>query len=565
MVQVATKPHWQKGKPGQKAFRPYGSALDILLNKDDVVGTDGPAGTGKSRACLEKLHIIAEKYPRVRILIARKTRESLSEAALFTYEERVLPEGHPVDASNIRRSHRQQYHYPNGSLIVVCGLDKPQKIMSTEYDIIYVQEAIECDEADFEMLSTRLRNGVLPYQQLIFDCNPDTPKHWIKAGEAAGRWKLIHSRHEDNPTLWEEAPQEQQPLGPNAQWPDVGDGGRVGKWTEGGVKYIQRLEALTGPRYYRLRKGLWVGAEGAVYEEFDTQQHVWFDGDGKAPWGNDPRPPKSWRRVWVVDFGYTHPMVIQKWAIDPDGGMWMYEEIYHTQMLVEDATKLALETSGWSYDPDNGLGHVPIEPFPDPLPETIIADHDAENRATMEKNVGMFTTAAIKNISGGIQAVQKRLRARVPVEGKKDKFRPRIMYRGNSVVKKDEELEEAKLPTSTIDEYAGYVWDTSNNKKKGELPVDKDNHGLDGSRYLVAHEDGILDHEPKAKEVTQAAATSVQNIVRSVPRRGAANNRGRRSGSSGGTRSGRRASRVTVGENWEQNTSWQSTPTSGSL
>ena len=208
----------------------------------------GPAGTGKSRACLEKLHFCAMKYARMRGLIIRKTRESLSEAALVTFEEKVLPAGSPI-AEGPRRNYRQVYHYPNGSEIVVGGLDKPGKIMSTEYDMIYVQEATELDLADWLALTTRLRNGVMPYQQVIADCNPDAPTHWLWLRGQRGVLSLLHSRHEDNPTLW-----------------------RSGEWTEAGLVYLARLDQLgvlnleTGERegdeYQRLRHGEWVQVPG---------------------------------------------------------------------------------------------------------------------------------------------------------------------------------------------------------------------------------------------------------------------------------------------------------------
>ena len=95
----------------------------------------------------------------MRSLLARKTRESLSEAALFTFEEKVLPAGSSLAFGSQRRM-RQRYQLVNGSEIIVAGLDKPEKIMSTEYDLIYVQEATECEERDIEMLTTRLRNAV---------------------------------------------------------------------------------------------------------------------------------------------------------------------------------------------------------------------------------------------------------------------------------------------------------------------------------------------------------------------------------------------------------------------
>src|SRR5579871_192987 len=192
----------------------------------------GPAGTGKSRACLEKLHICAEKYAKMRGLIVRKTRESLTESALVTWEKKVVPAGHAA-LTAVRRNFRQGYQYPNGSEIVVGGMDKPSKVMSTEYDLIFVQEGIELAEGDWEALTTRLRNGKMPFQQLIGDTNPDSPTHWLKRRADAGQTVLLESRHEDNPTVTPE--------------------------------YLATLDALTGARRLRLRFGKWVQAEGQVY------------------------------------------------------------------------------------------------------------------------------------------------------------------------------------------------------------------------------------------------------------------------------------------------------------
>ena len=95
----------------------------------------GPAGTGKSRAWMEKIHLTALRYPNSRQLLVRKTRASLTQAALATFELHVLPVGSPVMAG-ASRAMRQAYTYPNGSEIVCAGLDNPQKIMSSEYDRI---------------------------------------------------------------------------------------------------------------------------------------------------------------------------------------------------------------------------------------------------------------------------------------------------------------------------------------------------------------------------------------------------------------------------------------------
>jgi PBSX family phage terminase large subunit len=415
-----------------KPFRPYGCALELFYCKAPEVLVSGPAGTGKSRACLEKLHACAEKYEGMRALIVRKTRASLTEAALVTYEEKVLPVGHEA-LTNIQRRNRQVYSYPNGSEIVVGGLDNAQRIMSTEYDMVYVQEAIEATEDDWEKLTTRLRNGTMPYQQILADTNPDVPFHWLKQRCEAGTTTLFESRHEDNPTLW-----------------DGSD------WTPGGSFYIQTLDRLTGARKLRLRYGRWVQAEGVVYEGWDSSLHV-----------IDRREiPAEWPRYWTVDFGYKNPFVWQAWATDNDGRLYRYREIYFTQRLVEDHARKILEVTAG-----------------EPKPQAIICDHDAEDRATLERHLRIPTIAAKKSISPGIQAVQVRLQ-------KAGDGKPRIFYLRDSLVEVDKELHAQKFPVCTEQEFEVYVWpQAADGKPIKEVPVDLHNHGMDATRYMVAQFD----------------------------------------------------------------------------
>src|SRR6267154_2726628 len=132
-------------RPIKKENRPYqalGAALKAWRSGRREVLLCGPAGTGKSRAALQKLHFCAQKYPGARILICRKTRHSISQTAMVTYEKKVLPEGW-LDKYVHFNTTEQQYEYSNGSVIAVGGLDKPSKIMSSEWDMIYPQEAIE--------------------------------------------------------------------------------------------------------------------------------------------------------------------------------------------------------------------------------------------------------------------------------------------------------------------------------------------------------------------------------------------------------------------------------------
>ncbi len=376
--------------------------------------------------------------------MARKTRASLTESAMVTFERHVL---HPLDAVDWHDK-AQEYRYPNGSVIVVAGLDKASKVMSSEYDVAYVQEATELSEGDWEALSTRMRNGAMPYQQIVGDCNPDAPFHWLKLRADAGKVAMLQSRHEDNPTLWD-------PL--------------RGGWTEYGARYMARLDALTGVRYLRLRKGIWAAAEGSVYEGWDRAVHLVERVMGGRGTCKVDRAgiPLDWTRYWVVDFGFTHPFVWQAWCVDPDGRLYRYREIYRTQRLVEDhARDILAATAG------------------EPRPRAVICDHDAEDRATLERHLGMATTAAHKAVSPGIQAVAARLR---PARD----GRPRLFYLRDALVYRDPALVEAKLPTCTEEEAEGYVWNLAGGRKRGEEPVKADDHGMDCTRYLVAQLDVV--------------------------------------------------------------------------
>lgn len=432
-----------------RAYQPRGSALELFYARDDEVLLDGPAGTGKTRANLEKIHLLALKYAGMRGLIVRKTRVSLTDSGLVTFEEKVLPAGSYLK-SGPKRRYRQSYKYHNGSEIVIGGMDHPTRVMSTDYDIALAIEATEFEEEDFDNITTRLRNGAMPYQQLIADCNPGQPGHWLNlrcnpTGEAFDkgrhRCRRLLSRHEDNPQLWDAKRRE---------------------WTQRGAAYIAKLDRLPGARKMRLRHGVWSMAEGMVYEGWDPARHLVYRIDEKGK----SIIRREWERFWVVDFGHTHPFVWQCWAKDDDGRLYRIAEIYQTKRLVEDHARKILE---W------------MKREEEPTPIVILCDHDAEGRATLERYLGMGTVPAYKAVQDGIDHVGARLR--LAGDG-----RARVLFLRDSLIEVDEELREAKKPSCTEEEFEGYVW-AKNALGLKEVPVDKDNHGMDCVRYLVCYID----------------------------------------------------------------------------
>lgn len=451
---------------GAKEFMNY-RGMEAILG--------GAAGTGKSTALLAKIYMACEFAPNVRCLLVRKTRESLTESGLVTLEQKVLPPRHPSMIKGPQRRLRTNYRFPNGSEIVVGGLDKPSKIMSTEYDIIACQEATELRQEDWEALSTRLRNNRLPFQQIIGDCNPSSPTHWLYQRHLEGRLKLIPSRHEDNPAYYDEVRRE---------------------WTLLGKKYLANLESsLSGVARDRLLLGRWVQAEGVIYTAWREDKHLIYKADlpGGGEW-----PPPDWRRFWSVDFGFTHPFTCGFWAMDGDGRLYLYREIYKTQTLVQDhaARMLAIwneEALWWSEK-----RKIPLESAHGMTrPELIVCDHDAEDRATLERHLGMSTMGARKYVRKGIQAVSERLL--IAGDG-----RPRLFVVADGLDETDPLLIEARKPRCLREEIGQYVW----NKEK-DAPVKESDDGCDQMRYLCMQVDyGIASLWETAASVPPAPRSS---------------------------------------------------------
>lgn len=456
VVLDARAPGYDAGKVHR--YQPHGTCVELFTSKAPEILFAGPAGTGKSRACLEKVHLMALLNPGMRALICRKTLASLGSTALVTFEEHVAKEhlaagelkwfgGSPKEAAC--------YKYRNGSVIVVGGMDKSMKIMSSEYDLVYVQEATELTETDWESITTRLRNGKVSFQQLMADANPDVPTHWLKVRCDTGKTQMVASKHEDNPTLFHP---------------------KTGKITPGGAAYMSKLDALTGVRFMRLRKGVWCAAEGLIYEEFDPAVHI-----HKKIF----RPPVSWTRYITVDFGYTNPMVVQFWAEDEDGRLYLYRELYQTKITVDEMAKKIKAAMNLRYEP---------------RPRQIICDHDAQGRAVLERELGMSTTAAKKTVADGIQAVKRRM-AISEEDGK-----PRIFFCAEALIEKDPLLADAKKPTCALEEVVGYIWDRGTAKAQNdgkppkEEPVKENDHAMDALRYMIAERD--LRNRPRVRSIT---------------------------------------------------------------
>lgn len=413
----------------------YGANMEFRKCREPEAILAGPYETGKTYAALYKLHDLLCLNPKSQALMVRKTQKAINGSAVVTYRTKVLPMPPDNPDSPVKEyggAKPEFFDYPNGSRLTVGGMDNPDKFLSAEYDFIYVNQAEELRLDDWEKLTGRAtgRAGNAPWTQVMADCNPGPPTHWILKRD---RLKRFNSQHEDNPMLFNHA---------------------TGEWTAQGKRTLETLDALTGIRKKRGKDGLWVAAEGQVYEYSETLHLV------------DPfEIPEDWRRIRVCDFGYTNPFVCTWWAFDGDGRMYLYRELYMSQRTVRrHAEQINTLSQGENI-------------------EATIADHDAEDRATLEEH-GIYSIAADKPVSVGIEKVEDRL-------AKAGDGKPRLFFFRDALVEHDAELDATHRPACTVDEFASYVYPQApDGKPVKEAPVKMDDHGMDAMRYAVMYADG---------------------------------------------------------------------------
>jgi hypothetical protein len=329
-------------------FRPRGGMKEIFSIYDREVLVEGPAGTGKTRAILELLHLACKNRP-IKTLVMRKTHRSLADSVIHTYQNKVL---HPLDGVKFFGGNSvepEAFQYPNGSRLILGGMDDPSKVLSTEYDKIYVNEATEIKEDEWVTLLNRLRNFKHPHMQAFADCNPTYGKHWLNR-RASPRMengvylpplmRRVRTTHRDNPLFYDDE----------------------GNLTEEGEIYIHGLELSNhGSMRERFLLGNWVGVENAIYPHFDRALHV--------------RPLESGVRFRTgaigVDYGRRHKAAAVAISVDQYGRRWVREawgepDTEHGEMtrkMVGQLMRRYTITTGRT-DPtiDGWIGTLPLVP-----------------------------------------------------------------------------------------------------------------------------------------------------------------------------------------------------------
>lgn len=362
----------------------------------------GAVSSGKTYASLWRWYDECRSGPPGPFAMLSKTYD--------TFKRNILPELEKILGSHIRYSQGKREMTVKNRLVHVIGCSDEraeQKIRGQTLAGAYVDEATLIPESAFRMLQSRLR---VPGAKLFCTTNPDSPYHWFKRdfldnNQDVAQW---HFLMDDNPYLSSDY-----------------------------IQYIKRQ--YHGLWYKRYVEGLWVQAEGAIYDFFDERFHVI----------NFP-PGMAESYICGVDYGTSNPCSFILIGINRSKypNMWVEREYFF------DSRKEQRQKTDSEYAEDlySFLANLPCE--------AVYIDPSAVSfRVELQKRGGLNVIEAKNEVIDGIRLVST--------------------YLSNGTLKICSNCQE------TIKEIQSYVWDVKSEKSGQDKPKKTDDHSLDALRYAI--------------------------------------------------------------------------------
>jgi len=269
-----------------------------LEAKGRIVVNMGGAGAGKSWAILQLLlyKFLTEKNKR--ILIVRKTLPSLRVSTLDDFE-------HLLDSMGVRplitvEKQFLNYKYKD-NLIHFASIDNPEKIKSSKWSYIFMEEANEFSYGDYSMLKLRLRHPSIDGKrnQIFIAFNPIDEKHWLKYKLIDKEQDLtfIHSTYKDNSFLEQD--------------------------------YIDMLESIPDPNQYRVYVlGEWGRPTHLIFQNWQTVARTDFPDE------------TMYHVIYGVDFGYSAPSAVVRCYVprnpETEKSVYVEEILYKVNLTNEE-------------------------------------------------------------------------------------------------------------------------------------------------------------------------------------------------------------------------------------
>ena len=273
----------------------------------------GARGGGKSWAMRRKLVLLALATPEFNALLLRRTLPELRE-------NHLIPLARELAGVAAYNASERVFRFPNGARLRLgyCdGQNDVYQYQGQEYDAIGLEEATHFTEEQMRFLTTCNRTVKPDFRpRMYYTCNPGNVGHgWVKRlfvdrryenGERPGDYAFIPARVWDNRVLL-------------AADPD----------------YVRALESLPEDLRRAHLEGDWDVHAGQYFREFSRQKHV------VAPFA----PPAWWKRFRSMDWGYNDPCCVLWHAVNGDGRVFTYRELYVRAMRPDEVASRVVALS----------------------------------------------------------------------------------------------------------------------------------------------------------------------------------------------------------------------------
>ena len=164
----------------------------------------GGAGSGKSYFITQKIIIRCCREP-IKVLVCRRYGSTLRNSCFSLFKE-ILTKWKLTPYLKIRETDFN-IKFPNGSEIIMVGLDEETKLLSlNNISTVWIEEAYEVPKPIVEQLNLRLR-GKADNQQIIMSYNPISKNSWLYdfcEVNPPESFRYLKTTFRDNPFLNEE-------------------------------------------------------------------------------------------------------------------------------------------------------------------------------------------------------------------------------------------------------------------------------------------------------------------------------------------------------------------------
>lgn len=288
--------------------RPQEKQVAFFKARARFVAYGGARGGGKSWSVREKARLLSLRYGGIRILILRRSFPELQE-------NHILPMKRDLMGLAVWRETEKAFTFPNGSRIkfgYCAGEHDVDQYQGQEYDIIFIDEATQFTEYQYQTLTACLRGANDFPKRMYLTCNPGGVGHaWVKRlfidrdyreSEVPEDYVFISAKVTDNPALMEADP-----------------------------GYVRMLDNLPPGLREAWRDGSWDVFAGQYFTEWNRDVHVC-----------DPFTPPDWWR-WYVTMDYGLDMLAAYLiGVDEEGRAWVVREVYQGKDLGNGADGLII-------------------------------------------------------------------------------------------------------------------------------------------------------------------------------------------------------------------------------